>query len=671
VTGYSVAWDDEPHTATGQCLGVVGETLAGLNLASTTHTAAGTYTNDPWTFTDATGNYTNTAGVVTDVIDQAAQTITFTNPPDKTYGDAPFGLTATASSGLPVTFTSTTTDVCTVSTSTVTLLIAGNCTIRASQDGDASWAPAPFVDRTVAVAKATLTVTAANKAVDFDEPAPAYTFAYSGFQGADDEDDITTPPTCGSAYEPGDDVDDYPITCAGGADDQYTFNYVAGTLTVSKADQTVAFDGDAPTGATVGGSSTQTATASSGLLAAVTVDASAITVCAILGDIVTYQLPGECVLNANQAGNDNWNAAPQVQRSFTVSLRTQTITFAALAGHPYGDTFAVDATATSGLTVTFSSITTGVCTASGSDVTVVNVGTCTILASQDGNAIWEAATPVDQSFAASTRPITVTAVTDSREADGTTDSAGVPILTAGTTLATGDTGTFTQAFDSQFAGTDKTLTPTGIVEQGLADVTARYAITFLAVSTGTISPAALDSIAISPSSSSITVGDSRAYTAEGFDAFGNSRGDVTADAAFTIAPDGSCTLASCTATEDGPHTVTGMIGAIDDDASLTVNPGAATTLEVTATSPQAAGVSFAVTVTARDAFGNIATGYTGTVALTSTAPDVMPTDHTFIPGDAGTFAFTVAIAAPASVSFTATDTVTASITGASGAITIN
>ena len=67
VTGYHVFFDTFAHTATGSCTGVNGESLAGLSLTGTTHTAVGTY-NDSWTFTDATGNYNNGGNTVSDSI---------------------------------------------------------------------------------------------------------------------------------------------------------------------------------------------------------------------------------------------------------------------------------------------------------------------------------------------------------------------------------------------------------------------------------------------------------------------------------------------------------------------------------------------------------------------------------------------------------------------------
>jgi len=68
VDGYSVAYDGNPHTATGTATGVKGESLSGLDLSGTTHTAIGPYATDPWAFTDVTGNYNNANGSVADTI---------------------------------------------------------------------------------------------------------------------------------------------------------------------------------------------------------------------------------------------------------------------------------------------------------------------------------------------------------------------------------------------------------------------------------------------------------------------------------------------------------------------------------------------------------------------------------------------------------------------------
>jgi hypothetical protein len=104
VTPYSVTYDTQPHTAIGSATGVKGETLAGLNLARTTHTDAGTYT-DAWTYNDLTGNYNVSTGNVTDRIAKATATITL-SALNQMYDGQPKPVTATTNpAGLTVVFT--------------------------------------------------------------------------------------------------------------------------------------------------------------------------------------------------------------------------------------------------------------------------------------------------------------------------------------------------------------------------------------------------------------------------------------------------------------------------------------------------------------------------------------------------------------------------------------
>jgi len=87
------------------------------------------------------------------------QTITFGSLPAKTYGDASFDLTASASSGLSVSYVSANTAVATVSGSTITIVGAGTTTITASQTGNSSYAVATSVQQTLTVGKAAQTIT--------------------------------------------------------------------------------------------------------------------------------------------------------------------------------------------------------------------------------------------------------------------------------------------------------------------------------------------------------------------------------------------------------------------------------------------------------------------------------------------------------------------------------
>ncbi|HEY5999460.1 MAG TPA: YDG domain-containing protein [bacterium] len=87
-------------------------------------------------------------------------------------------------------------------------------------------------------------------------------------------------------------------------------------------------------------------------------------------------------------------------------------------------------------------------------------------------------------------PITVTAVSDTKVYDGTTSSAGVPVLSALTPLAPGDTEpAWTQSFDTNMVGTGKTLTPSGAVNDGNGG--HNYAYTFAPDVTGAITPRAV------------------------------------------------------------------------------------------------------------------------------------------------------------------------------------
>jgi uncharacterized repeat protein (TIGR02543 family) len=77
---------------------------------------------------------------------------------------------------------------------------------------------------------------------------------------------------------------------------------------------------------------------------------------------------------------------------------------------PTDPAFGSGATASSGLTVVLESLTPGVCTVSGLNITPVASGTCTIVASQSGNGTYSAASPVTQTFPISTlTPQTITA----------------------------------------------------------------------------------------------------------------------------------------------------------------------------------------------------------------------------------------------------------------------
>jgi hypothetical protein len=84
---------------------------------------------------------------------------------------------------------------------------------------------------------------------------------------------------------------------------------------------------------------------------------------------------GSCSITASQAGNTNFNAATSVSETFAIGKADQTIGFTNPGGQTFSSGGTVDltgaATASSGLAVTYASTTPGVCTVSGSTVTMV------------------------------------------------------------------------------------------------------------------------------------------------------------------------------------------------------------------------------------------------------------------------------------------------------------
>jgi hypothetical protein len=121
---------------------------------------------------------------------------------------------------------------------------------------------------------------------------------------------------------------------------------------------------------------------------------------------------------------------------------------------------------------------------------------------------------------------------------------------------------------------------------------------------------------------------------------------------------------SLTATDSVTSTITGS------ETGITVTPAAASTLIVAGfPSPITAGTSGTFTVTAKDGFGNTATGYTGTLHFTSSdGKATLPADSTLTNG---TSSFSATLQTVGTQSITATDTVTSSITGTQSGITVN
>ncbi len=149
-----------------------GQTLASSTLSGGSASVAGSFAftasstapnggtaSQSVTFTPTdNANYNTTTTNVNVTVNQANQTITFGALANKITTDAPFSLTATASSGLTVSYSSSNPSVAMVAGSTVTIVGAGQTTITASQAGNGNYNAATSVDQTLTVTQAPVTI---------------------------------------------------------------------------------------------------------------------------------------------------------------------------------------------------------------------------------------------------------------------------------------------------------------------------------------------------------------------------------------------------------------------------------------------------------------------------------------------------------------------------------
>ncbi len=409
---------------------------------------------------------------------KSVQSITFTTSPSAAVAGGWYSVGASASSGLPVSFSVApgSADVCTVSGTTVAFVGIGTCTIRANQAGNGSYKPAPQVTQSFAVAAGVAVQTISflstppSGAVVGSSAYHVVAKATSGlpveFGAASGSDDICT--------VTGAKVTLVGVgTCTINATQRGNSNYLPaprvsqsfsiGSDVPSKSVQSINFTSSPPAGAVVGGSAyVVTASASSGLPVSFSVDPSSAGVCTLSGATVSLVGPGTCTIRAEQAGNGSYQAAAPASQSFVVGLAGQTISFtsappsSAAAGGP---TATVTAAASSGLAVTFSiaPASSGVCSLSGSTLSFLAAGTCTVFADQAGNASSAAAPQVSQSFAVALGPQTISF---SSTPPGSAYVGG-PAYTVAATASSGLAVTFSSGSPSVCSVSGATVTFTG------------------------------------------------------------------------------------------------------------------------------------------------------------------------------------------------------------------
>jgi alpha-tubulin suppressor-like RCC1 family protein len=179
--------------------------------------------------------------------------------------------------------------------------------------------------------------------------------------------------------------------------------YAQSLAILALSDQSITVGSHAPAVARYNDAFDVAATSSSGL----TVTFTSSGACTNTGS--TYRMTsgtGTCLVKYDQTGGTSYNAAAEVVESVAAQRAGQAINFRALPAKTLGDRdFRVAATTSSRLSVVFT--TRGKCTVRQSIVHLTGAGSCTITASQPGNANYGAAAEVSRTFSIAPPPCTV------------------------------------------------------------------------------------------------------------------------------------------------------------------------------------------------------------------------------------------------------------------------
>lgn len=207
-------------------------TPAVLSTTATATSPVGTY---PITVNGATAaNYmiSFADGVMT-IQPKQTQTITFAALAAKKYGNADFAVNATSTNTtIPVTYSSSNTNVAIVTGNTIHITGAGSTVIRASQAGSSLYFPAPSVTQNLTVDKAALTIAVKDTSKVEGQANPAFTITYTGFVYGETAVNLTAPPVVNTTATATSSAGYYSLTPANAATNNYTITYTAGRLTI-------------------------------------------------------------------------------------------------------------------------------------------------------------------------------------------------------------------------------------------------------------------------------------------------------------------------------------------------------------------------------------------------------------------------------------------------------
>ena len=270
---------------------------------------------------------------------------------------------------------------------------------------------------------------------------------------------------------------------------------------------------------------------------------------------------------------------------------------------------------------------------------------------------------------------------------GTVATAGSNITVTGVTLAGGATMTITYGSGGGGPVTAPTAAGTSTFTTSQNSTASSPLVALGSSPSVTVDAGAASDFVLSGTPASLTAGSTGSVTVTAIDGYGNTATTFTGTVTFTSNDAQAVLPADYTFTGGdagvhaftnlytlktaGSRTVAATSGSVTGtSAGITVNSALpAATMTATAPSPTTAGTGLSVTVTAKDAYGNIATSYTGTVSLTSTDPQAaLPGPYTFVGADNGSHAIPVTLKTVGSQTVSSSD---GTLNATTGGVTVN
>ncbi len=324
-------------------------------------------------------------------VEKADQEVTFGELSDKTFGDEDFELSAISTSGLDVTYSSSNEDIAIITGNIISIIGAGTTSIIASQDGNSNYNYSETEQLlTVNKASQTITFSALVDRTFGDTNFELSAISSSGLSvsySSSDQNVVTMTGTTVSIVGAG----TASITASQSGNEDYNIAPdVIQPVTISKADQIITFNEIPDFTLGVDDPITLVAQASSALNVTFTIEGPA----TIEGSVLTPNSSGTVTVTAAQEGSSNYNPAIDVVRTFDVldlSKQEQTLSFDEISGKTFGDDeFELVASASSSLSVIFTSSDSEIISIDGNIASINGAGTATITASQQGDDTFNA-----------------------------------------------------------------------------------------------------------------------------------------------------------------------------------------------------------------------------------------------------------------------------------------